>query len=79
MLFIEHVRGEGKVARWQDRIEPVWSCLAAGCHPNRNTVANIEEAGFRVEELERFEPPVPLSNMAPHVQAAAYPAKGGEA
>ncbi len=78
MLFLEHVRGEGTVARWQDRIEPLWSWLVAGCHPNRDTVATIEVAGFRIENLGRFEPPVPLSAFAPHVQGAAYPIEGGE-
>ena len=71
VLFLEHVRGEGRVARWQDRIQPLWSWLAAGCHPNRNTVSTIEAAGFRIEKLERFEPPVPFSAFAPHVQGAA--------
>ena len=72
LLFLEHVRGEGRVARWQDRIQPLWSWLLAGCHPNRDTVATIEAAGFLIEKLERFEPPVPLSAFAPHVQGAAY-------
>ena len=71
LLFIEHVRGEGSVARWQDRIEPLWRRLAAGCHPNRDTVASIETAGLRIEALERFEPPVPFSGFIPHVQGAA--------
>ena len=73
LLFLEHVRGEGKVARWQDRLQPLWSWLLAGCHPNRATMANVEAAGFRVEKLERFEPPVPLSAFAPYVQGAACP------
>lgn len=71
LLFIEHVRAEGRTARWQDRIEPVWRRLLAGCHPNRDTVAAIRAAGFEVEVLERFEPPVPLSGLTPHVQGAA--------
>ncbi len=71
LLFIEHVRGEGRLARWQDRVEPLWRRLAAGCHPNRDTVASIEAAGFYIESLERVEPPVPLSGITPHVQGAA--------
>jgi ubiquinone/menaquinone biosynthesis C-methylase UbiE len=77
LLFLEHVRGEGKVARWQDHVQPLWSWLLAGCHPNRATVANVEVTGFRVEKLERFEPPVPLSAFAPCVQGAACVAEGG--
>lgn len=71
LLFIEHVRGEGSAARWQDRIEPLWSRLLAGCHPNRDTVASLREAGFEIEALESFYPPVPLSGLTPHVQGAA--------
>ncbi len=71
LIFMEHVRGSGRVARWQDRIEPLWRRLFAGCHPNRDTVAAIEAAGFRLENFERFDPPVPLSSFVPHVQGIA--------
>lgn len=71
LFFIEHVRAEGKTARWQDRIEPIWRHLAGGCHPNRATVPAIEAAGFRVERQESFLPPVPLSRLTPHVQGTA--------
>jgi ubiquinone/menaquinone biosynthesis C-methylase UbiE len=78
LLFLEHIRGEGKVARWQDRLQPLWSWLLAGCHPNRDTAATVEATGFRVEKLERFEPPVPLSAFAPCVQGAALVVEGGQ-
>ncbi|CAN5705197.1 class I SAM-dependent methyltransferase [soil metagenome] len=71
LLFMEHVRGDGSMARWQDRIEPLWMRLFAGCHPNRDTAAAIEAAGFRLETFERFDPPVPLSGFVPHVQGTA--------
>ena len=71
LLFIEHVRGEGAVGRWQDRILPVWRRLLAGCHPNRETVESIRRAGFRVESLHPFLPPVPLSGLTPHVRGEA--------
>ena len=73
LLFIEHVRGGGSAARVQDRILPVWRRLFAGCHPNRDTVAAIRAAGFSVASLDRFEPPVPLARLTPHVQGAATP------
>ena len=73
LLFIEHVRGEGRAARWQDRVTPLWRRLAGGCHPNRDTVAAMRTAGFRVEPLERFVPPAPLASLTPHVQGAATP------
>jgi ubiquinone/menaquinone biosynthesis C-methylase UbiE len=71
LLFIEHVRAAGSAARWQDRMEPLWRRLLAGCHPNRDTVAAIEEAGFEIETFESFYPPDPLSALMPHVQGSA--------
>jgi ubiquinone/menaquinone biosynthesis C-methylase UbiE len=71
LLFIEHVRAAGAAARWQDRLEPLWRRLLGGCHPNRDTVAAIEEAGFEIESFESFYPPDPLSVLMPHVQGLA--------
>jgi ubiquinone/menaquinone biosynthesis C-methylase UbiE len=71
LLFIEHVRAAGSTARWQDRLEPLWGWLHGGCHPNRDTVAAIEEAGFEIETFESFHPPVLLSSLTPHVQGSA--------
>jgi ubiquinone/menaquinone biosynthesis C-methylase UbiE len=71
LLFIEHVRATGSAARWQDRLEPLWRRLLGGCHPNRDTVAAIEEAGFEIEAFESFYPPDPLSGLMPHVQGSA--------
>src|SRR5215204_4418134 len=71
LLFIEHVRAAGSAARWQDRLEPLWRRLLGGCHPNRDTVAAIEEVGFEIEAFESFYPPDPLSALMPHVQGSA--------
>jgi len=71
LLFIEHVRAAGSTARWQDRLEPLWRRLFGGCHPNRETVAAIEEAGFELETFESFYPPDPLSVLMPCVQGSA--------
>jgi len=71
LLFIEHVRAAGSTARWQDRLEPLWGRLLGGCHPNRATVAAIENAGFEIETFESFHPPVFLSSLTPHVQGSA--------
>jgi ubiquinone/menaquinone biosynthesis C-methylase UbiE len=71
LLFIEHVRAAGSAARWQDRLEPLWRRLLGGCHPNRDTVAAIEDAGFEIETFESFYPPGPLSILMPHVQGSA--------
>jgi ubiquinone/menaquinone biosynthesis C-methylase UbiE len=71
LLFIEHVRAAGPTARWQDRIEPLWGRLLGGCHPNRDTVSGIKEAGFEIETFDAFSPPVLLSRLTPHVQGSA--------
>jgi ubiquinone/menaquinone biosynthesis C-methylase UbiE len=54
LLFLEHVRADDeRLARWQDRLETPWGYLAAGCHPNRDTLATIEASGLAVENVER--------------------------
>lgn len=72
LLFLEHVRGEGRAARWQDRLEPIWRRVSGGCHPNRATVEAIEDAGFVIDGLDRFRPPIPPAALLPMVQGAAF-------
>lgn len=70
LRFYEHVLSqEPKVARLQNRIEPVWRFCGGGCHPNRDTPAAIEAAGFRIESCRRFAfKPGPLMTVVePHV------------
>jgi SAM-dependent methyltransferase len=55
LRFYEHIRsGNPTYGRLQDLLEPIWSRVGGGCHPNRDTVTAIESAGFRIEELDRF-------------------------
>jgi ubiquinone/menaquinone biosynthesis C-methylase UbiE len=52
LLFVEHGRApEAGVARWQDRLDHVWGCIAGGCHLNRQIDALITDAGFDIQEL----------------------------
>jgi ubiquinone/menaquinone biosynthesis C-methylase UbiE len=54
--FYEHVRAEDPaLAQRQDRWERPWKAFNQGCHPNRDSVAEIERAGFEVRELKRFD------------------------
>jgi SAM-dependent methyltransferase len=70
-LFLEHVRSEDpKLARRQDRLERLWSAVAFGCHPNRDTLARIE-AAFGVEEVERGEFPMGPRIVRPYVLGRA--------
>lgn len=53
LLFVEHGRApDAGVARWQDRLEPVWKPLAGGCHLTRRIDRLIGAAGFEIVELE---------------------------
>lgn len=61
LLYAEHGRApDAGVARWQDRIEPVWKRLAGGCHLTRPISAAIADAGFETRELgRRYVPKTP--------------------
>jgi ubiquinone/menaquinone biosynthesis C-methylase UbiE len=53
LLFAEHGRApEIGVARWQDRLTPIWKHVAGGCHLNRRPDDLIQSAGFRIDALE---------------------------
>ena len=78
LLFIEHVRADGRTARLQDRLAPAWRRLNAGCHPNRDTVTAIREAGFAVTVLRRLDDVPVLPCLRPLVAGVAVaPADGG--
>lgn len=52
LLFLEHGRApDPEIARWQERIEPVWKPLAGGCHLTRPIGAALRGAGFDVEPI----------------------------
>lgn len=58
LLFLEHVRANHPdLAKWQDRWERPWRFLGDGCHCNRDTVAAISAAGFKLGQVERGELP----------------------
>jgi ubiquinone/menaquinone biosynthesis C-methylase UbiE len=47
---LEHVRSlRPWRARLQDAIQPAWTRLAGGCHPNRDTERAVQAAGFAIE------------------------------
>jgi ubiquinone/menaquinone biosynthesis C-methylase UbiE len=73
LIVLEHVRGSGSLARWQDRFTPVWSRLNAGCHLARDTFAAIERAGFSFDRAE-YSDPFPRWVLArPMLEAVARP------
>jgi ubiquinone/menaquinone biosynthesis C-methylase UbiE len=72
LVFLEHVRADDPAAaRWQDRLEPLWRRIAGGCHPNRDTLTAIQRAGFDLDRLDRFQPPLPFAALHPFVFGVA--------
>ena len=63
LLFVEHGRApEPVVARWQDRLDPIWCRLAGGCHLNRQMDQLIASAGFRFDQLQTTRIPGPRTH-----------------
>jgi ubiquinone/menaquinone biosynthesis C-methylase UbiE len=55
LRFYEHVRSRRTgFARWQERIDPLWSRMMGGCHTHRDTVAEITAVGFQLERVRGF-------------------------
>lgn len=51
LRMLEHVRATTRWrARVQDFIQPAWTCVAGGCHPNRDTEAAVARAGFVIDD-----------------------------
>jgi ubiquinone/menaquinone biosynthesis C-methylase UbiE len=68
----EHVRSDRPwAARIQDLVTPLWHRCGCNCHPNRDTVAALRDAGFEVEvRSASYGPPSPVR---PHVLGVARP------
>lgn len=63
LLFVEHGRApEVGIARWQDRLDPLWSWFAGGCHLNRRMDDLLIAAGFRIEALQNPRLPGPRTH-----------------
>jgi ubiquinone/menaquinone biosynthesis C-methylase UbiE len=71
LAIIEHVPGASRLARWQDTITPLWRHLLPGCHPNRDTRATVQQAGFRWTNIEDFQPMPTWIPVSPMMQGIA--------
>jgi ubiquinone/menaquinone biosynthesis C-methylase UbiE len=50
LRVMEHVRSPRPLlARLQDLVQPAWTRVTGGCHPNRATEASVVSAGFAIE------------------------------
>jgi len=57
-VFLEHGRSDDeKTAKWQDRLNPWWRVVGAGCNMNRPIDQLVIRAGFEMVDLERYVVP----------------------
>lgn len=50
LRMLEHVRStRGSKAGVQDLLQPAWTRLTGGCHPNRDTERAVEAGGFDID------------------------------
>ena len=70
LLVMEHVRAEpgSRTARWQDRLDPLWTRAAVGCHLNRDTAGVLEAAGFETAPLDRYREDGEWALTAPRIR-----------
>jgi ubiquinone/menaquinone biosynthesis C-methylase UbiE len=65
LVPLEPVRGEGRLARWQDRFTPLHRKVAGNCNLNRRTKSEVAAAGFDVADLR----PVRIPGSHPLVRS----------
>jgi len=76
LLFLEHVRADTqRLARWQDRLQPLWGHVGHGCHCNRDTLAEIRAAGFQADAVERSQLPSAPALIRPLIMGCAQLAR----
>jgi SAM-dependent methyltransferase len=70
-VFLEHVAAPAgtSLRLVQNVLQPLWTPLADGCRPNRETWAAIEAAGFARVELAHFR--LPVAPVGPHIAGVA--------
>ena len=75
-VFIEHVAAApgSRLRALQNFVQPVWTWLAEGCHPNRETWETIALAGFQEVQIEHYRYPG-LGPVEPQIAGQAI--KGG--
>ncbi len=72
LLFLEHVRAQDpRVARRQDRLDPLWRRVAHGCRCNRDTAALLASAGLAPERLEHGRIPKATPIIRPSIEGVA--------
>ena len=76
-LFVEHVAAPlgTRLRLWQRLARPVSALIGDGCHPDRETWNDIEQAGFALIQLEHFEIESAILSK-PHIAGVAIKEHG---
>jgi SAM-dependent methyltransferase len=70
-LFLEHVLGEGAVARRQRLVAGPWAWVACGCRCDRPTASTISGSNLELVELEEGRMPKATKFLKPLIQGRA--------
>ncbi|MCW3050785.1 MAG: class SAM-dependent methyltransferase [Solirubrobacterales bacterium] len=71
-LFLEHVRAhDAGLARWQDRLTPLWKVVAGNCHPNRSTLATLRASPLVVIDVTEGRIPKAAPIVRPRIAGMA--------
>lgn len=72
-IFLEHVAAPPRTPmRYvQDFLQPIWTIVADGCHPNRETWRLLQETPFSSLDLTHQNVPFPLLPVKPHIIGVA--------
>ena len=74
LLFLEHVRADSpKLAKWQDRLNPINKVVAHGCNCNRDTLESIRAEGFTVLRVSQEKFPKAPPHVRPLIWGVAKP------
>jgi ubiquinone/menaquinone biosynthesis C-methylase UbiE len=60
-IFLEHgLSPDPAVARWQRRMNPIWSVAGDGCHLDRDATEAVRRSGLALERVRNFYLPKTL-------------------
>jgi len=75
LLLFEHVLAEpgSRLARWQQRLNPLWHRCAGGCQLNRPTLDLVRRAGFDTSRVQSYRHPGFPALVSPIILGRAQP------
>lgn len=60
LIFAEHGKSpDANIAKWQDRLNPMWNVIGGGCNLNREMDRLFTDGGFAFDDIERGYIPGP--------------------